>query len=394
MLSFRFFSKAVLSGLLVIAAACGKSGSTGQAEGEGEIIPADIVEMRFDQIRLAGIDTGHIVMKYLGSSIKSSGLVVVPPQNFASVSAPLGGFIKTTSLLPGNPVSRGQVLATIENQEFIDLQEHYLEAKNRLEYADAEYKRHSELFKEDVYSEKNFQQVATDYRILKAQVSALEQKLALVGIDASLIREDNITRTVAIVSPISGIAKTVNVNTGKSVSPSDVLFEIVNTGSLLLELTLFEKDASRTTKGQKIKFYINNETEEHEAEVYQSGGSVNSDKTYKVFAIVKSDCRNVLPGMYVSAFIETSGNIVTSVPSEAIVTFEDKDYIFTFARNKEEEGNPFTEYRIVEVRKGISDGGSTEVILPAGFNISTEKIVIKGAYNLLAAKKNAGEMAC
>jgi cobalt-zinc-cadmium efflux system membrane fusion protein len=34
------------------------------------------------------------------------------------------------------------------------------------------------------------------------------------------------------------------------------------------------------------------------------------------------------------------------------------------------------------------------VILPEGFNIQTAKVVIKGAYNLLSAKKNAGEMSC
>ena len=49
---------------------------------------------------------------------------------------------------------------------------------------------------------------------------------------------------------------------------------------------------------------------------------------------------------------------------------------------------------MVEVGKGITDGGYTEVILPKDFNISTIKVVIKGTYNLLAAKKNAGDMAC
>ena len=57
-------------------------------------------------------------------------------------------------------------------------------------------------------------------------------------------------------------------------------------------------------------------------------------------------------------------------------------------------GKPFTEYRMIEVQKGVTDGGYTEVILPKGFDIKTAKVVIKGAYNLLSAKKNAGEMSC
>ena len=98
--------------------------------------------------------------------------------------------------------------------------------------------------------------------------------------------------------------------------------------------------------------------------------------------------------MYVNAIIETSGNQVAALPENAIVTFDDKDYIFVFDRNKEEDGKPFTEYRMIEVHRGISDNGFTEVILPDGFDIKSAKVVVKGAYNLLSAKKNAGEMAC
>jgi cobalt-zinc-cadmium efflux system membrane fusion protein len=98
--------------------------------------------------------------------------------------------------------------------------------------------------------------------------------------------------------------------------------------------------------------------------------------------------------MYVNAIIEASGNEVTAVPSEAIVSFDDKDYIFVFNKNKEEDGKQFTEYRMVQIFKGVSDGKYTEVRLPEGWDIKTAKVVIKGAYNLLSAMKNAGEMSC
>jgi cobalt-zinc-cadmium efflux system membrane fusion protein len=77
-----------------------------------------------------------------------------------------------------------------------------------------------------------------------------------------------------------------------------------------------------------------------------------------------------------------------------VVNFDDKDFIFVFDKNKEEGGKPFTEYRMIEVKKGVTEGGYTEIIVPEGFNISTAKVVTKGAYVLLSAKKNAGEMAC
>lgn len=296
--------------------------------------------------------------------------------------------------MPGNVVRKGQTLAILENQEFVDIQQNYLEAKNKFDFAEADLKRHSELYKNDVYSEQNVQQVTSDYKNLKAQVKALEQKLALIGINPSTLQADNISSSVAVVSPISGFVKAVNINIGKFVAPADVMFEIVNSDKLFLELTLFEKDADKVAEGLKIHFFINNETEQHEAVIYQTGKSISADKTYKVYASVTGVCKNVLPGMYVNAVIEANGNKVAALPADAVVSFDDKDYIFIFDKDKEEAGKPFTEYRMIEIHKGVTDGGFIEVILPEGFNIQTAKVVIKGAYNLLSAKKNAGEMSC
>jgi len=374
---------------------CCTNGGKQKAEAkETEVLPEDVVEMRSDQIKLANIEMGAIEIRSIGNILKVSGIVSVSPQSIATVCMPLGGFIENTSLLPGYPVKKGQTLAVIGNQEFVDIQQNYLEARNKLIFTEADFKRHSDLYKNDVYSEQNLQQVTMEYKNMKALVKSLEQKLILIGIDPGKLNEDNISSTVNIVSPINGFLKAVNVNTGKYVSSTDVLFEIVNNDKLFLELVLFEKDADKVSAGQKLKFFINNESEEHEAVVTQTGKSVSEDKTLRVYATVTSFCKNILPGMYVNAYIEESDNKVTALPSESVVSFDDKDYIFAFKADKEEAGNSFTEYRMIEVRKGISESGYTEIKLPEGFNINTEKIVIKGAYNLLSAKKNAGEMAC
>ncbi|MDP4268438.1 MAG: efflux RND transporter periplasmic adaptor subunit, partial [Bacteroidota bacterium] len=363
-------------------------------EQETEILPEDIVEMRADQIKLANIETGTVEMRSLNGTLKANGVVAVMPQNLATVCTPMGGFVKSTSQITGNAVRKGQILAILQNQEFIDIQQNYLDAKSKLEFAEAEYRRYSELYKNDVYSQKSVQQVISNYKSLKAQVIALGQKLRLIGITPSSLRAERIRSSVAVVSPINGFIKTVNVNIGKYVSPTDVLFEIVNSNKLFLELTLFEKDAEKVAIGQKIHFYADDITNQLDAVIYQTSKSINTDKTYKVYANVTSATNKVMPGMYVNATIEATTQKVTALPSDAIVSFDDKDYIFVFNKNKKENGKPFTEYRIVEVKKGITDDGYTEVTLPAGFDIQNTQVVIKGAYNLLSAKKNAGEMSC
>jgi len=330
----------------------------------------------------------------MSGSLKVNGTVTVSPQDMATVCVPMGGFVKSIQLTPGTAVRKGQVLAILTNQEFVDIQQNYLEVKNKLEYAQAEYRRHNELYKEDVYSQKNLQQVTSEYKNLKANLNALEQKLSLVGINSKHLTEENIKSSVSVVSPISGYVKSVNISIGKYVSSSDVLFEIVNSDQLLLNLTLFEKDADKVSIGQKIRFYINNETEQHDAVIYQTAKSINSDKTYNVYAKVNGICKNTLPGMYVNAIIETSGNKTTAVLSEAVVRFDDKEYIFVYEKNKTEGGKPFTEYRMVEVVKGVTENGFTAITLPGSINLKNTKVVIKGAYQLLSAKKNAGEMSC
>ncbi len=381
-------------GLSVLLISCNKGNKPVADAKATEVLPEDIVEMREDQVSLAKIELGSVEMKSLGSVLKVNGLISVAPQNRATVCMPMGGFIKNTTLLPGNAVTKGQVLAVIDNQDFVDVQQSYLEARNRLVFAEADYKRHSDLYKDDVYSEQNLQQVTVEYRNLKALVKSLEQKLLLIGIAPDRLREDNISSTVNLLSPINGFVKTVNINIGKYVNPTEVLFEIVNNDKLFLVLTLFEKDAANVATGQKVKFFINNENETHEAVITQTGRSVGDDRTYIVYATVSSTCKNLLPGMYVNALISESDLTVTALPSDALVTFDDKDYIFIYEKDKVEAGKALTEYKMIEVKKGVSDSGFTEVKLPDGFNAGTTKIVTKGAYTLLSAKKNAGEMAC
>lgn len=366
-----------------------------QESKEVEVLPEDIVELSIDQFKIAGVEYGKVEQKTLSNTIKASGLVTVSPQNLVSICAPFGGFIKNIDLVQGSPVRKGQALAVIENPEFIELQQNYLDAKSKLEFAEGEYNRHKELFKDDVYSKQNFQEVTSNYKSLKVQVNALGQKLALIGIDASGLQEDKISRSVSILSPISGFVKAVNENVGKYVAPTDVIFEVINTDKLTLELTLFEKDIFQVNIGQKLHFSIPNDEANHfDALITQVGRSIAADKTVKVYAAVNQPSDRILPGMFVRALIETTSNPVAALPSQSVVQFDEKYYIFIFEKDKEENGKPFTEFKMVEVGKGITDGGYTEVILPAGFDLINLRVVIKGAYNLLAAKKNAGEMSC
>src|SRR5512138_3266909 len=176
---------------------------TGGEQESAEVLGPNAIELNAEQFRTAGIVVGQAGERAIRTVLKVNGTVNVSPQNIASVSAPLGGFIKNTSLVQGSTVTQGEVLALVENMEFIELQQSYLETKARYAYAEVEFKRHSELYKENVYSEKNVQQTETEYKTLKSQLKGLEQKLLILGIDPGSLTEDNISGVAAVKSPIS-----------------------------------------------------------------------------------------------------------------------------------------------------------------------------------------------
>ena len=360
-----------------------------------EVLPPNAIELNASQYAMAGVQLGFAGEQKLNSLLTVNGTINTTPQNLASVSAQLGGFVKSTSIVQGSEVTRGQVLATIENFAFIELQQSYLETKAKFQYADIEFKRHSELYKDNVYSEKNVQQTEAEFKTLKAHMKGLEQKLISLGIDPVNLTEDKITGLLPVFAPVNGFVRMVNVNIGKYVSPTDVMFEIVDPSEVVLEMVVFEKDVQKVSSGQHVRFSSPNEPSKiFSAVIYQAGRTLNDDKTMMAYARIDKDGQNLLAGTYVNAMIETSSFFSIAVPEEAVVTFNEKSYIFAYKGQRVENGKVIHDFMAVEVTKGVTSSGFSEIILPAGFDVVKTQLAVKGAYAILSAWKNAGEMAC
>jgi cobalt-zinc-cadmium efflux system membrane fusion protein len=378
---------------LVVLFSC--TSKTEKKETDHEVLAENAIELNANQYKMAGIQLGEIGRHSINNGIKVNGSINVTPQNIASVSAPLGGFIKNTSIVQGSAITKGETLAIIENFAFIEIQQGYLETKAKFQFAEIEYTRHNELFKENVYSEKNVQQSETEFKTLKAQMRGLEQKLIFLGIDPSKLTEDKITGALPVYAPISGYVRTVNMNIGKYVNPADVLCEIVNPENVVLELVVFEKDVQKVSAGQKVTFSTPNDPGKiYTATIYQAGKALDNDKTAMAYAKIEQTQGTLLSGMFVNAMINTSSDEVVAVPEESVVQFNEKAYIFIFNGTRQENGKTISDFTAIEVKKGTTDQGFTEITLPAGFDLLNVKVVVKGAYSVLSAWKNAGEMAC
>lgn len=362
---------------------CGKK-ATKEHEEEHHEEEENTVELTTDQFKTANIQMGKIEMKQISGTIKVNGLLDVPPQQKISISLPYGGFLKNTDLLQGMKVNKGQVIAKIENPDFIQLQQDFLDIESQLEYAKAEYERQSTLNADNVNSQKTLQAAKSNYQSLLAKYKGLETKLKLINVSITSVQKGDFTSVVNIYSPISGYVTKVNANIGMFLNPTDVLFEIVDTKHLHAELTVFEKDIPNIKINQKVKFTLANESEERVATVYLIGREIAQDRTVQIHCHLDDEDADLIPGTYLKAYIESGDNQVTALPDEAIVKYQGKNYMFIAA----EEELHFT---MVEVEKGNSENGYTEIVLPKDFNQADTEVVIKGAYDLLSKLKNSEE---
>ena len=139
------------------------------------------------QFKNAQITTINPEKKNISSVLKVNGKIDVPPQNLVSISMPLGGYLKTTHLLPGMPVKKGEVLAVLEDQQYIQLQEDYLTAKTKLVFAEKEATRQKELNLTKASSDKVYQTAEMEYKTLQINLSALAEKLKLININPASV---------------------------------------------------------------------------------------------------------------------------------------------------------------------------------------------------------------
>jgi cobalt-zinc-cadmium efflux system membrane fusion protein len=356
------------------------------------------VELTSAQAANAGIELGKIERKQISGTIKVNGVLDVPPQQLVSISVPLGGFLKSTKLLQGSRVKKGEVIATIENLEFIQLQQDYLETKGQFELASSDFERQQQLAKENVNSQKTLQQSKSNYATWQARYAGLREKLKVINLNPETVEQGTIKSSINLYAPINGYVTEVNVNIGKFVNPTDVLFEIVDTEHLHAELTVFEKDVRQLEIGQKVRFTLANETKERMATVYLIGREISSDRTVRIHCHIDKEDKEMLPGMYLSALVETGGASVTALPNEAIIDYQGNKYIFisteeTHASEDEGNGNNHHEegqhFSMLEIQTGNMELGFTEVHLPD--SLANAAIVTRGAYTLLSKMKNSEE---
>jgi cobalt-zinc-cadmium efflux system membrane fusion protein len=379
----------IFAAVVMLLTGCGTKQESQQKEEPGTSA-RNFIQLTEAQFKTAGIAFGKVEMRSISGTIPASGKLDVPPQSKVTISAPMGGVVKETALLQGTQVKKGQVVAIMQHPDYIQLQQDYKEGYSQLEFVKEEFERQEQLSKENVNAKKSLDKAKADYFSLQAKMEGLRARLQLLNVNIAALEKGSIQNTINLYSPIDGYVTKVHVNIGLYVNPNDVMFEIVNTEHLHAELTIFEKDVPRVKIGQKILFTLANETKHRTATVHLIGKEIGDDRSIQIHCHLDKEDRELIPGMYLKAVVETDSAHVNALPNEAIVGFEGKKYIFISANSTTIGAGQNLQFEMIEVGTGESELGYTEVILPDNFKPDS-KVVTAGAYSLLSKMKNGEE---
>lgn len=362
--------------LFVFALAACKKNTAENSNHETAILPENGVILSNEQVKLANIAIGKIEKRLLSETIDCYGTIEVPPNSLAVVSAPMGGFIRNAPYYHGNYVSKGTVLATLEHSDYISLQQTFLETKNQLDYYQQDFKRQGELTIENASSIKKMQQAQADYRIIEVKYHSLKAQLNLIGINADSLNVDGIKSVINIRAPISGNISKVNAVIGKFSGSNEVMYEIINNKHLHLHLKIFQKDIAGIKKGQSVGFWLmNDQSRRYQAEMSSVGQVLEEESnTFSLHAHIKSSFSDLKPGMHVFASVSVSNDSVFSLPAEAVLTINNRNYIFilsnsVFFREEVETGRNKSDFiELINIPELLYD----------------DDIVVSGAYYLNA----------
>ncbi len=369
--------------------AFGLSGCFKKEESQSDEAPdAEVVALSAAQLKTAGIVLDTLRHTEIDELIHVNGVVDVPPQHLASVSVPMAGFVAENKVLPGQHVHKGETLALLKNSAYVDLQQELVRENSKLIFMEGEYKRQKEMLENDVTAKRDFQESESNYSAQKALVKGLEEKVKLLGLSPEKILKGDISATIQLVSPIDGYVKEGAAPIGKFVLPEAVLFEITDISHMHLELKVFERDAMKLRLGQKVRFSTPGaENMTAEGVVWLIGKNLDpATRTIGVHIhFDETKIPGLLPGMYVTATIQTSRQKVAALPEKAVFKEGNSYYVFCM-KEKSAERSLFQQIR---VEPGTTHNGTMEIKNAAV--LKGKAIAIEGAYYIHAEMKKPEE---
>lgn len=392
MKNYKFIN--VLSALFVLFAAsgCGSSSekSHGQDEHGSEAGIHNEILLTEKQLNTVGIELGTFKTMSLGESVNCTGELAVDPQCVADVAPLMNGIIKNIYVREGDFIKAGTIVAGIETFEANNLVRDYKNALADLRLAESEYVRQKKLSENGAGIAKNLEKAKIEFETAKSIADSYISQLRMTGINLDKIEAGQISENVK--SPISGIVTAIYGRIGSESGFSQPILTVTDNSGIYALIKLYEKDINKIKKGMPVEISLTNGSDNMRGEVEEIIRSIDPEsKTIDVrVVIVDKEKDNLIPGMAVTAFINTDESETTVLPEEAVVSIEGKDFIYVLSKKESHDGQTLFAFRPLEVTKGNSRNGFVEVNTIEELPADTE-IVVSKAFYLASMSSDHGE---
>ena len=368
----------------IILSSCGTNPKSTTTKEDSVDVASNIVQLTKEQASLAQLELAPIEQGKMKGMTHLNGVIDVPPTGIASVSIPMGGYIQDINLIPGTFVKKGQVLATVKDPAYVQLQENYLSTKAKLSYLQQDLDRQKTLLTREAVSKKSFQQIQADYNTNAIQLKALSEQLKLINIQPENLTTEKMSSLVQLVAPIAGYISKVNINRGKYVTPSDILLEIINPNDIHAAITIYEKDIANFKVGMKGTVTLTQDpAKKYPVSVLAVAHNINEDKTALLHCHFEKIPANVLPGMFLTADMVVETKDAVLIPIVSVQRFQGKDYIFIQSAENVFE---VKEIQVIQSNATFVTVSNTDANTWIG-----KQIVVKNAFSLLGKLMNKSE---
>jgi cobalt-zinc-cadmium efflux system membrane fusion protein len=318
---------------IIIIATLGLFVSCSENEVSNDQVPKDNhaekeVDLTSEQISVNDYEIGKPSLQSFSEMINVTGVIDLPPSHRHIISNYMTGYIKKIKVIVGDHVKKGQVLAIIEHQGILELQERYVKAESEKEYLEQEYNRLKKLYEENVVAKKDFLSAKSKFHSIEAQANSLQQQLLLINISPSNVKSGKLSSSYSVLAPANGIISTVNATTGEWVGNEKQLMTLVNPEHIHLELQVFAKDIDKISAGQSIEFGLHGSGDRpYMAHIYRVGVEVKEDRRVLVHAHPDSILKNLTIGAYVEGRILLDSDSLFAIPSTAVTSLDDESFV-------------------------------------------------------------------
>ena len=329
-----------------------------------------------DQFKEAGMVVGDPSREMFSNEVPANGMVVAAIGGSAMINTMVPGRVRRINRAEGETVGKGEVLFSMESNDFIMLQQEYADVHHQVKLLEADYQRQKALFDEKILAEKDFLRTESDYRRMLARKEGLGARLRMIQVDPEELESGSIVPFLTIRSPIAGTITHQELVLGQFLDPQTTVMEVVDPGELQLSLRVFEQNLAGVEIGQVVHFNTPDQPDTIFTATLSHVGRSIDPETKTVHCIARLEPRiavNFVNNLFVETRIITCKREALAIPENAVIREPDQDFVWALSDEKE-DGFVF---RKIPVQTGVTREGYTEVL-----DNDLSSVLLVGAFNL------------